>query len=421
MGDSITFGWPNAEILHYPAYLEFILNSSFMNTKLPTTKRYVDVINAGIPAYTSPLVIRYLKDSIIKLHPDMVIISIGYNDMGHQSNSVLWFLQKNIPIFHWYYNMSATFSFLRKTLSPVTSKIKQISLERSNKSEHSLKNVLEKNSEYLEYEENMREIVKILKKRNILPVLVPWPKTSDSGNVKKFVFDNNESIDEYSMLQYREYILAMEKVSKEFSIPFIRTPFQLPIIPRKHNAKYFMTSGVHLNNYGAKVVGLSLANAINGIFEGKNNKEIYQESFASKSDADLLDLYTYILLNVEPAGKTALQKLIQFIEDSIANNCLNYTEEDMSLPNFHFSECFFAIPDTALYQMRQGNYQSAKRYLEYATSRYPKLAYPYFIYGLYHIELGNYDEAILFFEKAIEVAPFFKTPQQYINQLQKNF
>ena len=92
----------------------------------------------------------------------------------------------------------------------------------------------------------------------------------------------------------------------------------------------------------------------------------------------------------------------------------------MSIPNYHFSECFFAIPDAALYQMRQRKYQTAKRYLEYATNRYPKWAYPYFIYGLYHLELGNNNEAKLFFKKAIQLAPFYKLPQQYINQLKNN-
>jgi len=90
----------------------------------------------------------------------------------------------------------------------------------------------------------------------------------------------------------------------------------------------------------------------------------------------------------------------------------------MSVPNFHFTECFFSIPDTALYWIRGKNYISAKRYLDYVINRYPKWTYSYFIYGLYHLELGNYNEAKLFFEKATKLAPFFKAPQQFINQLQ---
>ena len=418
MGDSITFGWPNAENLHYPAYLEFILNSSFMEIKLPDGKQYIDVINAGIPAYTTPLVKKYIKDSILELNPDMVIISIGYNDIGHSQNRVLWFLENNIPIFHWYYNMSATFSFLKNILSPITSKKKERELDRLTMSGQNLKSVPSKILDSLEHEENIREIVKMLKKRDILPVLMPWPLTSGTGDVKKFVFDDNESIAEYSVLQYRRYALAMERVSKEFNIPFVRTPFQLPLIPKKHSAKYFMTSGVHLSNYGAKIVGLSLANAIKGILEGKNNEEIYQESFSSIPDADLLDLYTYIVLKVEPAGKERMQKPIEYTESRIANFCLKNTRDDMSVPNFHFTECFFSIPDTALYWIRGKNYISAKRYLDYVINRYPKWTYSYFIYGLYHLELGNYNEAKLFFEKATKLAPFFKAPQQFINQLQ---
>ncbi|HJN02796.1 MAG: hypothetical protein QF907_03760 [Nitrospinota bacterium] len=42
MGASETFGWTNAEYLHYPAYLEFILNSSFIKIKLPEGKQQME-------------------------------------------------------------------------------------------------------------------------------------------------------------------------------------------------------------------------------------------------------------------------------------------------------------------------------------------------------------------------------------------
>lgn len=83
----------------------------------------------------------------------------------------------------------------------------------------------------------------------------------------------------------------------------------------------------------------------------------------------------------------------------------------MDLPGYHFSECFLVLPDAALYHLRQGDFKSAQGYLNYAVKRYPKLAYPYFIYGVYHEELGETDKAKFYFQKAADTAPFFKDPE----------
>lgn len=420
MGDSITFGGPNAEYLNYPAYLEFVLNSSPVKSQIPLPggKQFIDVINAGIPAYTSHYVKYYLKDTILALDPDMVIISVGTNDQAHAlNNPVLWFFEKNVPVFYWYYNMSATVAYFRKFLSPITSKLKEYEPEKQNNEDRELGNSSGKAPGYLEYEKNIREMVKILKERGIVPVLMPWPFTPGTSDVKKFSFGEEEIMNERSFLQYKVYSAIMEKVAKEFKITLVNTPFQLPLIPKKHGSKYFMASYVHLNNYGAKIVGLALADAIKGIVEGKTSDEIYSESFTALHDGDLLDYYSYIMMSIEPHGSLEIQNTISVGVKGIADDCMKNTSEDMSVPGYHFTECFFSIPDAAIYSIRLKKYDLAKWYLDYAVNRYPKLAYPYFVYGLLNADLGNYKEAKLFFEKAIQADPFFKAPLFFMNKL----
>ena len=419
MGDSTTFGRTNEEFFTYPSYLELILNSPRMKMKLPDGKSYIDVINAGIPSYTSDLLKDYLNNFVLEMDPDMVTISIGQMDTpDYQKNSILRSLEKNIPLFYWYVNISASFSYLEKVLSPDFSIKNKMGLNDKEKTVQNLLNDEGKAFGSSQYENNIREIVKILKERDIIPVLIPWPKVSGKDQVKYFTFDEEEIMDKSEILKYKVFGQIMEKISKEFNVPFVRTPFQLPIIPKKHNAKYFMTSGSHLNNYGAKIVGLSLANAISGILEGKSNDGIFLESFASKPDADILDRYVYVVSTLETDLKVRKQKTIETFEKQIADYCLMHTKEDMTIEGYHFSECFFAVADTAFYQMRQKHYISSKHYLDYAVNRYPKWSYPFFIYGLYQFELGNYNEAESHFKKAVKLAPFFKTPQNYLERLQ---
>lgn len=73
MGDSCTFGF-EIKWTSYPNELQKLLNN---NPK----KRNYEVINAGIPDYSSYQGLKLLKIRILKLHPDIIIISYGWNDL----------------------------------------------------------------------------------------------------------------------------------------------------------------------------------------------------------------------------------------------------------------------------------------------------------------------------------------------------
>ena len=73
IGDSCTFTngiWARA----YPAILDRLLNEE-------RPQKAFEVINAGIEGYNSTLARARLTDEILKYHPDMVTIYIGWNDL----------------------------------------------------------------------------------------------------------------------------------------------------------------------------------------------------------------------------------------------------------------------------------------------------------------------------------------------------
>jgi len=72
VGDSCTFGgsWNMA----YPYYLEELLSSSPANTRF-------EVINAGIEGYNSTFALARIREEVVPLHPDLVTIYIGWNDL----------------------------------------------------------------------------------------------------------------------------------------------------------------------------------------------------------------------------------------------------------------------------------------------------------------------------------------------------
>jgi lysophospholipase L1-like esterase len=74
MGNSCTFGWKVDLEDTYSKRLEKLLNQDLPEPKF-------EVINAGMTGYSTYQGLRLLKREILKLHPDIVIISYGWNDM----------------------------------------------------------------------------------------------------------------------------------------------------------------------------------------------------------------------------------------------------------------------------------------------------------------------------------------------------
>jgi len=73
LGNSCTFGWGVSYDQTWTHQLQIILND-----RLPG--RDIEVINAGVPGYSSEQGKRYLSDKLLGLKPDMVLIMFGFND-----------------------------------------------------------------------------------------------------------------------------------------------------------------------------------------------------------------------------------------------------------------------------------------------------------------------------------------------------
>jgi lysophospholipase L1-like esterase len=73
VGDSCTFGWAVGEPLSYPVQLERRLARD-----LPG--EHIQVINAGVPGYTSHQGLLYLRERGLALEPELAIVGFGFND-----------------------------------------------------------------------------------------------------------------------------------------------------------------------------------------------------------------------------------------------------------------------------------------------------------------------------------------------------
>jgi lysophospholipase L1-like esterase len=72
LGDSTTFGWAVSEQEAYPVRLEQVLRER---------GHEVEVINAGIPGYTSYQALRFLERDLLDYGPDVVTLCFGWNEL----------------------------------------------------------------------------------------------------------------------------------------------------------------------------------------------------------------------------------------------------------------------------------------------------------------------------------------------------
>lgn len=73
LGESSTFGWGVGDAETYPAHLQAILAGR------PLPRPWL-VVNAGVPSYTSPQVLAYLRELLPRYRPATVLVSVLWND-----------------------------------------------------------------------------------------------------------------------------------------------------------------------------------------------------------------------------------------------------------------------------------------------------------------------------------------------------
>lgn len=77
LGDSTTFGIGSGEDGTYPR----LLQKELERRCVPALAEQIDVINGGVPGYTSTQILRRLQTEWLAYHPDLVLVMQGLNDL----------------------------------------------------------------------------------------------------------------------------------------------------------------------------------------------------------------------------------------------------------------------------------------------------------------------------------------------------
>lgn len=209
LGNSCTFGWGVGDKDTYPRKLESLLNEK-------ETGKSVEVINCGIPGYSSFQGKRYFEEDLLELAPDVVLIMFGWNDHHRARGAIsdaeqrggrpmIVFLQNQL-------SQLRIYQFLRKTLLPIAEH--QESAPAAYMS--GTRRVSRK-----EFFDNLKQIIKTARIHDIEPILLIPPIASSENYFGGAVIDMG--------IIHQVYQKEVVRVSQYNSVPLIdlQAPFDL--------------------------------------------------------------------------------------------------------------------------------------------------------------------------------------------------
>lgn len=237
LGNSCTFGWGVSDHDTWPRRLEAILNEEVAG-------RCIQVVNGGIPGYSSFQGKTYFKEELVGLAPDYVLIMFGWNDhrqarLGipdseqHVGNPVIVFLQNHLSQLRLY-------QFMRKTLLPLT--------EAQNPVAPSYLSGTRRVSRE-EFFDNLEQIIKTARNHEIEPILLIPPIASSDNYFDGAVTDLG--------IIHQTYQKEIVRVSQYNSVPLIDLQ---PVFDERadlYNDAY--SDAMHFNERGQQLTAQVIA------------------------------------------------------------------------------------------------------------------------------------------------------------------
>lgn len=165
LGNSCTFGWGVRHEKIWTTLVQYQLQS-----QLGTP---VEVINCGVPGYSSFQGKLYFENELLKYNPDIVLVMFGWNDQWTAGKGISDAEQEppNILIITTQNLLSKlkVYQFFRKIFLSMTEKEEKISPDNMTGKRRVSRS---------EFENNLRSIVRTAKEHNIIPVLLVPPVAS---------------------------------------------------------------------------------------------------------------------------------------------------------------------------------------------------------------------------------------------------
>jgi lysophospholipase L1-like esterase len=264
IGDSVTFGWSASNDENtYPALLKKRLN-----------KADTEVINAGMPKWTSMDLLDLYILKVAPLNPKVVVLMMGWNDIGYQHSQPLPITSlpsKKKSEETWAaiadsISIARMARFVGRLINSQTPQRNLASVELTQEDEAILKEADNRPDPidwkgFDDYEKILRDFVRLIRLHGSTPVLVPlmnFLKPEMSWEEKKTMLPH---IKGWSLLSYKgwhgmveEANRRVERVAKDLNVPLVEHQKKVP-----HT---LFTDIAHLNDEGNAILAENISKIV---------------------------------------------------------------------------------------------------------------------------------------------------------------
>ncbi len=208
MGGSVTFGERDS----YPQSLQELLDS------LVSGRRF-EVINAGIPGYSSFQGLRLLKTRILDLEPDLITVLYGWNDHWLArgfSDKEQRPVGKNVAEIQSFLGRARIYQLLNSIHSSIKEELYFYRRSVAGESDPKYRVSLE------DYRENLREIIELARENRIKIFLLTAPSGATEGQVPPYLLEMKFIAEPQKIIPlHQSYNQVVRELAREKRVPLV--------------------------------------------------------------------------------------------------------------------------------------------------------------------------------------------------------
>ncbi len=265
LGDSVTFGWNVSQGFSYPVMLERALNFPPADD---VRYRKFDVMNMGIPGYSSFQGVTLFQREAVNYEPDLVIYSFGINDLQSCILSDAENYRRNssfvYTLMRWS-EKSRLYQYLKGMLQ------RRVKTVKNTESEGKKNRVSAE-----EFGNNVRKMTELTEKHGVKLLFLGQATTGKDTRLRPFFEAEMALAREYEHVFYLEAIDMLLEFNPDKYEAFIESVSaewpenpKKPVFfgarfttPRADEFSKYLSDPAHLNEVGNTIVGLEVASAI---------------------------------------------------------------------------------------------------------------------------------------------------------------
>jgi lysophospholipase L1-like esterase len=257
LGGSITFGSGTSDNEHtYSALLEEYLDEQI--DKATFADYSIEVVNAGIPGLRADSLLIYLKEKVLELKPDIVIIFSGWNDWNYFLTQGYQVFDYQSPIYRLNMMLTENSVFYSKLRNVVTGYRAVIKGDKFKKRAF---NVLRQDFFTITLSKNIKQIIEICRSNRVEPILLLQPPTLANFKVKnqsKFIERDPVFLEKKEV--YPQVLKKLQEIfmdiASENKIPLIDVSKNFGSV--KYGDQYFIDI-IHPSHVGNKLVARGIS------------------------------------------------------------------------------------------------------------------------------------------------------------------